>query len=243
MQSYFRGFTYFLKGFSLITKPVLRRFVILPLLINFLLFAGLLWAATNWVQGTTKYLVTLLPTWLEWLSFLVWPVFLITGFFILFFGFTIIANFIAAPFNGLLAEATEQHLTGQKVEGDWKQLLKDVAPALWSELRKLLYYLLRLIPLGILFIIPVLNIAAPVLWAMFGMWMLAIQYADYPMGNHRIFFAEQRRSLRKKRLTSLGFGSGVMLFTLIPVLNFFVMPVAVTGATLMCIKEGHLGAR
>ena len=104
-------------------------------------------------------------------------------------------------------------------------------------MRKLLYYLLRIIPLGILFLIPVINLAAPVLWTMFGMWMMAIQYADYPMANQQIFFSEQRKRLRSKRMISLGFGAAVMLFTLIPVINFFVMPVAVCGATRMWVKE------
>ena len=47
MKNFLTGFRYFTSGFALISKPRLRRFVIIPLLINILLFAGLLWVATN----------------------------------------------------------------------------------------------------------------------------------------------------------------------------------------------------
>ena len=114
--------------------------------------------------------------------------------------YALITNFIAAPFNGMLAEAVEQHLTGQPIDtGGWKSLLQDIVPSLLSELRKLLYFVLRALPLGLLFLIPVVNIAAPFLWALFSAWMLAIEYCDYPMANHLLHFSTQRRLLRSRR--------------------------------------------
>ncbi|MEZ5582290.1 MAG: hypothetical protein R3F37_05475 [Candidatus Competibacteraceae bacterium] len=43
-------------------------------------------------------------------------------------------------------------------------------------------------PLLVLFVIPGVNVIAPLLWLVFGAWMLALQYADYPMGNHGLRF-------------------------------------------------------
>ena len=106
-----------------------------------------------------------------------------------------------------------------------------------SELRKLLYFLLRALPLGLLFLIPGVNIAAPFLWALFSAWMLAIEYVDYPMANHLLHFSEQRRRLRKRRLLSLGFGGSSLLMTMIPLVNFLAMPVSVAGATAMWVHE------
>lgn len=240
MTSFFTGFRYLLTGFAIIVKPRLRRFVAIPLTINFALFAGLIWFALSWIEKSSTFLMSKLPGWLDWLSYLVWPLFIILSLLFVFYGFSIVANLIAAPFNGLLAEAVENHLRGEPIKGNWQQVLLDVLPAIWSEIRKLLYFLLRAIPLGLLFLIPVVNIAAPFLWAVFGVWMLAIQYADYPMANHQLFFREQRKRLAGRRMLALGFGSGVLLFTLIPVLNFAVMPAAVAGATAMWVKENEL---
>ena len=63
--------------------------------------------------------------------------------------------------------------------------------------------------------------------------MLALQYLDYPLGNHGLAFSEQRRILKVQRPMMLGFGAVVLLYTMVPVLNFFAMPAAVVGATLL----------
>jgi len=158
----------------------------------------------------------------------------------IFYGFSILANLIAAPFNGLLAEAVECHLTGTSLHSDWRQLLRDIIPSIMSELRKLLYFTLRAVPLLLLLLVPLVNVAASVLWVLFSAWMMTVQYMDYPMANHQLFFKEQRARLRKRPLLAWSFGGLVMLCTLIPVLNFIVMPAAVAGATAIWVREGAL---
>ena len=97
-----------------------------------------------------------------------------------------------------------------------------------------MYFALRAVPLLILFLIPGLNLLAPLLWLAFSAWFLALEYADFPMANHGLGFKEQHRRLKQQRLTSLGFGAGATLLTLIPVLNFVAVPAAVAGATGTC---------
>ena len=240
MTGFLQGARYFLEGFRLIRRPGLRRFVLVPLLVNLLLFGGLLWAAVGWVETLSQYLMGWLPAWLDWLSVLLWPLFGVLGLVLVFYSFSTVANFIASPFNGLLAEAVERQLRGEVMQSGWKELLRDIVPSLLSELRKLAYFVLRAIPLGILFLIPIVNLAAPFLWFLFSAWMLALQYVDYPAANNRLFFAEQRRRLRRRPLVALGFGSTALLFTLIPVINFLVMPVAVAGATALWVREHRL---
>jgi CysZ protein len=67
--------------------------------------------------------------------------------------------------------------------------------------------------------------------------MLAIDYHDYPMGNHQLLFNEQREVLKKKRTLALGFGMATMLATMIPIVNFFVIPAAVAGATALYVNR------
>ncbi|MCC8998345.1 MAG: EI24 domain-containing protein, partial [Candidatus Contendobacter sp.] len=56
-------------------------------------------------------------------------------------------------------------------------------------------------------------------------------------GQRGLTFREQRRLLRRHWPLTLGFGGMTLLLTLIPVLNFLVMPAAVIGATLMWVRE------
>lgn len=240
MKDLFTGPAYLLEGARLLRKPGLRRFVLMPLLINVLLFGGLIGLAYGWVDDSSRYLVAKLPDWLHWLSYLVIPVFVLTSLVVIFYGFSIVANLIAAPFNGMLAEAVECHLTGRRLEGDWRQLLRDVLPSILSELRKLLYFALRALPLLVLLLVPLVNVAASVLWVLFSAWMMTVQYVDFPMANHGLFFKVQRARLRKRPLLAWSFGGLVMLATLVPVLNFFVMPAAVAGATVLWVRENGL---
>jgi len=239
MNDFSTGARHLLAGFKIIRQPGLRRYVVVPLSVNILIFGGLIYGAIGWYRVLLDKLLGYLPGWLAWLQYLLLPLLAITVLVVVFYGFTLLANLIAAPFNGLLAEAVERHLTGKPVadSGDWKKLIKDILPAIFSELRKLLYFVLWAIPFGILFLIPGINLAAPVLWALFSAWMLTIEYGDYPMGNHNLFFPDQRARLRKRRLLSLGFGSLTLLVTMIPVLNFVAMPVAVAGATSMWVRD------
>lgn len=240
MKDLFAGAAYLREGFSLLGRPGLRRFVIMPLLVNVLLFGGLIWWAFGWVDTTSQYLVGQLPGWLQWLSYLVVPVFVLTSLVLIFYGFSVLANLIAAPFNGLLAEAVEAQLTGKPLQGDWRQVLRDILPSVLSELRKMIYFALRAVPLLILLLVPAINVVASLLWVLFSAWMMAVQYIDYPMANHGLFFKEQRARLRKRPLLAWSFGGLVMLCTMIPLVNFFVMPAAVAGATLVWVREGRL---
>jgi len=240
MKDLFTGAGYLAEGFSLLRKPGLRRFVVMPLLINILLFGGLIGWAYGWVDGSSRAMIAGLPDWLHWLRYVVVPVFVLTSLVVIFYGFSILANLIAAPFNGLLAEAVECYLTGKSLQGDWRQLLRDILPSIMSELRKLLYFALRAVPLLLLLLVPVANVVVSVLWVLFSAWMMTVQYMDYPMANHQLFFKEQRARLRKRPLLAWSFGGLVMLCTLLPVVNFIVMPAAVAGATAIWVREGGL---
>lgn len=239
MRDFLKGLGYLAEGLRLIRLAGLRRFVLIPLLVNTLLFAALMLAAVSGFERLLEYLLGFLPEWLHWLQYLLWPLFALSALVVLAYSFTLIANLLAAPFNGQLAEAVERHLTGQSLEetGDWRALLADIVPSLLSEVQKLAYFALRGLPLLLLFVIPGVNLAAPLLWTLFGAWMLALEYGDYPMGNHGLKFRDQRPRLRGRRLLALGFGLGVLGLTVIPIVNFLAMPAAVAGATALWVRE------
>ena len=244
VKSFWTGADCALRGLGTLGRPVIRRFVAIPLLINVVVFGGGLWWAgrslASLVDGWVERAVSWLPEWLDWLAlaleWLLWAVLGTGALIVIFYSFTIIANLIAAPFNGLLAEQVERRLYDNVPDSGsplWKELVR--APA--QEVRKLLYFLIRALPLLLLFLIPGINILAPFIWAAFTSWMLALQYLDYPLGNHGLVFAEQRELLKTQRPMMLGFGAVVLIYTMIPVLNFFAMPAAVVGATLLTAER------
>jgi CysZ protein len=232
--NYIKGINDCLSGFGLIFKSGIRRYVIIPLIINTGLFATAIYILS---QQMDSWLEKLLPSWLSWLEWLIWPLFAVTILLIVFFSFTLIANLIAAPFNSYLSASVEQKLTGSKPENMvnepvWKTVVRTVR----AELRKTVYFLLWLIPLALLTIIPVINVAAPFAWFLFAAWSFSIEYMDSPLGNRGMLFDEIRSYNRKNRMRSLGLGTGVFIMTSIPVLNFLAMPVSVCAATKMTTR-------
>lgn len=229
------GAGYVLKGFRLVTQPGIKRFAVVPLLINSLIFAAVIILGAHQFQALID---SLLPGWLDWLEFLLWPLFAIIAMGIVFFTFTLVTNLIGAPFNGYLAEAVEQRMTGEKlVTQNSQPLLAEILRSIRAEGRKLLYFLIRAIPVLILMIVPFTSAVGAALWFLLGCWMLSLEYSDYPMANHQLPFPTQRAVLAKRRWLALGFGAGTMLLVLIPILNFVAMPVAVAGATAMWLEQ------
>jgi CysZ protein len=234
-----KGAGYFIRGLALLRAPGVRRWVAIPLAINTVLFAAAIALGARQFAHLVDWLLSYVPGWLDWLQFLLWPLFALFALVVIFFGFTVVANLVGAPFNGLLAEAVERHLRGAPPvdAGGWAAALREALPAMLEELRKLAYYLRWAIPLLLLTLVPLVNLATPFLWAWFSAWMLALEYGDYPMGNHGLRFAEQRRRLRRRLPLTLGFGAAVAVAMLIPVVNFLVMPAAVAGASALWTEQ------
>lgn len=232
----FQGFGIAMEGLRLVFRPGLRTHVLVPVLVNLVVLGLAVWGGSLLFEDL---LTRFLPAegWLSYLRWLLWPLFALAMALVVIFGFTALANLIAAPFNSLLSQKVEQLFGGQPAPAlGWSEVVRELPRTLGSELRKIGYFLLRAIPLGLLFLIPGINLAAPFLWALFSAWFLALEYSDYPLGNRGLGFREQHQQLRGQRLTALGFGAGATLLTLIPLVNLAAMPAAVIGATLLALR-------
>ncbi|WP_350433013.1 sulfate transporter CysZ [Shewanella sp. H8] len=233
------GVNYFLQGFQLIKKPGLRSFVFIPLMINLVLFAGAMYLALGQLTELFDWMNGQLPDYLSWLHFLLWPLAVLTMLVVMSFIFSSVMNWLAAPFNGLLAEKVEQYLTGKNLNtGTSMDMVKDLPRVLGREWTKLKYYLPRALIFLVLFWVPVIGqTAAPILWFLFTAWMMAIQYCDYPFDNHKVSFNDMKFALKNTKGSSYSFGAAVTLFSMIPIVNFIVMPVAICGATSMWVDK------
>ncbi|MCU1716396.1 sulfate transporter CysZ [Pseudomonas sp. 5P_3.1_Bac2] len=233
------GPQYLNAGLKLVLSPGLRLFVLLPLLLNLILFSAMIYFSVQQFSGVLATLMGSLPSWLSFLEYLMWPLFVLLLLVVVFFSFTMLANLIAAPFNGFLAEKVEVVARGQDdfPPFSWAELVAMVPRTMGREMRKLGYFLPRAIVLLVLTFIPVINLIATPLWILFGIWMMAIQYIDYPADNNKMSWQDMLAWLRQKRWQSLSFGGITYLALMVPGLNILMMPAAVAGATLFWVRE------
>jgi len=230
------GASYFFKGFSLIRQKGIRRFVFIPLAINALLFSFAFYFVYLELNTYMESIMSWLPSWLDWLSVVLWPLAVFTILVVFSFIFSTVANWLAAPFNGLLSEKMEAILSGNEApKGSMLDIVKDIPRTLSREWQKLAYYLPRAI--GFFIIMWLLPVVGQVIWFLFIAWMMAIQYKDYPFDNHKVPFATMKQMLKQNQGISYSFGITVALFSMIPIINLVVMPVAICGATAIWVDH------
>lgn len=217
-------------------QPGVRIYAVVPLLINLVLFASLIWFGYEQFSPLVDYMMSWVPAILDFLRWIIWIVISTFTAIFVFFTFTPIANIVAAPFNALLSEKIEIRLTGKAISAN-SSFMKMARDSFLSQIRKLVYIIFWSAILLLISLIPLVNFAAPFLWVIFGSWLLSLEYLDYPMGNHELDFTRQKQILAARKGLSLGFGSSVMVLTSIPLLNFIVMPVAVAGATVLWVEQ------
>jgi CysZ protein len=226
------GANYFIRGLKLLSHPRLRLFIIIPLLINVLVFIGLTAVMVQQFGSIVAAMTDWLP---DWLAFLAWIITVVaTLFAVLIYGyfFSLITNLIAAPFYGILAEQVEALVTERRVNGE--PLWQMIPRTLLRELAKLWYFLWRSLIILILSFVPLFGQGIGFVW---GSWSMSVQYTDYAADNHQWSFSRCRQRLRGEIWTSLGFGSMVILGLMIPVVNILVPTTAVIGGTLLWLEE------
>lgn len=223
------GYGCFLEGLKMLLLPELRWYVLWPLLINILVFSGIIyWSSGLFSQWMTD-LMSWVPGWLAFLEYLLWPMFFLVMLAMIFFTFTIIGNLVASPFNALLSERVQQMEGAKLPDLGWKDMAAIVPRSLAREFRKLAYFLPRALVLFLLSFIPILG---AVLWFLFNGWMMAIQYCDYPADNRGISFPDMLKELKQQNPQSWLFGTMANIVLLIPLLNLLMIPAGVVGASL-----------
>ena len=228
------GMQYVWRGFQNLNTPGLRGYVALPLLLNILIMGSATVFGVRQIDEWTGALTDMLPSWLSFLYWLLMPLAVIALVFALVYFFSAILMIAAGPFNGLLAEKVETMQGGVLPD---ESIVSMTFRTLGREMVKVGYYLPRYLGIFILGLVPLLQIAAPPLWIWFGGWMMAVQYVDYSFDNHTRPFGDVRSAMSADLMTVMGFGLLVALLLTIPVVNLFVMPAAVIGATLMRLER------
>ncbi|MYM64931.1 sulfate transporter CysZ [Pseudomaricurvus sp. HS19] len=233
------GLTYLTRGAQLIVHPQLRWFVLVPVLINIVLFVIITSMLIGQFGAALDWLLSGLPGWLDFLAWILWVLFSIVLLLVYGYSFSVITNIIAAPFYGVLAERAEILIKGSGPRPE--TLLHMIPRTLGREMVKLWYFIVRGVAILILSLvlswIPLLNFLIPVIVFVWGAWSMAIQYVDYSADNHQLPFSNMRDRLAARKYTSIGFGGLVMVGTMLPLANIFILPIAVVGGTVFWTEE------
>lgn len=224
---------YIEQGIRLIQHKSVRGFILWPIILNTLLFIGIGVYAYGELATFVQSWVDSLPAWLSFLSSIIKGLAIFCYIVIALYSFAIFTTLLAAPFYCLVAEKVALLLnhpvpdTPITFDGLWYLCWR----SLGRECQKLIYYVPRVLLLLIISFIPVLNVISPILWALWGAWMMSIQFTDYAADNDQISARETRTLLGKEKINTLLFGGLIMLGMMVPIVNIVVGTIAVAAAT------------
>ncbi len=147
-----------------------------------------------------------------------------------------IGNLIASPFNEILSERTEGLITGVKNDDIFSlsRFLKESKNAVIVEIKKMTVFV---VGMALLFAINFIPGIGPLIYAFlapaFTLFFLAVEYMAFVLMRKQLSFSEQRRYIFKRPILMLGYACGVFCMLAIPFVQFFCIPLAVVGATLL----------
>jgi CysZ protein len=232
-----------IESMRILWRRDIRWLVLIPLLVNIILFISVAGFAASWLQNWITAISTSVPEWLQWLAWVIWFLFALLALAIYAFTFTILANLIGSPFYGVIAqrviaaEITNELSAGMAEDDWWHSAWK----SLIRELRLIGYFLPRTLAVGIvtaiLSFIPVLNLLAPIIAGTWAAWCLCLQYLDYAADSEGISFLVLRQKVSSNRFNSLGFGLSAMLGSAIPLINLVMLPASVVAGSLLWCRQ------
>ena len=227
------GASALINGFRHLYHPALRAWVILPILINLAVFAGLAWLLIGWLTGSIQGVMDGLPEWLNFLRWIMWVLAVLMMALVFGVSFTTLTLLIGAPFYVVL---TRRAMTLVSVEPfpsantSSTAIVEETASAVLRELSKIRRFIPWVLLALVISFIPVINISAPIVWLLVNSWIFAFQFVDYPIDARQRPITETREWLAEHRAAALGVGAGVALCASVPFLNVVAFPAAIIGA-------------
>lgn len=238
VASFTRGFSYPLRAVKFLSKkPGMLKYLAIPFTINLLIFTLSVYFGLDLFEGLLE---TYAPSTEVWygaiLYYLAWTVAMLLTAVVVFFSFTVIGNLIASPFNELLSEHAEALKVGRKPDERFSvgRFWKEGKHALIVEIKKLSVFIFcMLILLAINFVPGIGSLIYAVLAPIFTLFFLVVEYMAFVLMRKQLTFTEQRRYISQKPVLMTGFACGVFCLLAIPFVQFFCIPLAVVGATLL----------
>lgn len=229
MRKFAKGFQHYFLGLSFWTKnSSLLRLSIVPLILNFIfLVAGFVFSLNRLPELVNK-IISIPEFWYQYILY--YAVLLITAlslFLIVFFLTFVLANLVAFPFNGIIAErALKIH---EPVSGTTHPALKKAQINFAAMVRRTIVFLIIGVVLAFASLIPGLGIVG----AGIGVFLMAYDRLDYGFDHFAWSFNERREFIKAHFGEFLGFAAGFGLTATIPVINILIQPGSVVSGALL----------
>ncbi len=229
------------RGAALIAKtPKLWPYVIAPMLIAALALGLGIWGAIELVgylaESYLKGWDSGIWAWLR--PLVVYPAYAV-GIVTAIVGAQIVILPIAAgPFNEMLSEQVEAHVTGRPPpDQTFGQMLRNALPAAWRSLTTVAFNLAVMIVCWPITLIPVVGV---LLYLLPTSYVKALESLDVTFGRKRMALSAKRAWIAQRRATALGFGAAIVLGNfIVPIIGtMIVVPAAAAGGTLLVVGEG-----
>ena len=141
-----------------------------------------------------------------------------------------IASLISSPFNDFLAEKTEHTL---KVQDIPKRSLGYTLKVFLVDIRKTTFTLGMVIVFSVGLLLPGVNVASFLALALLN----TFTFITYPQSRRAHGLMESWQWIRQHLGAAFGFGIVMSLVLSTPIINFFAIPVAVVGGTMLYFKK------
>ena len=224
-------------------NPRLLQYIVIPFLINLVVFSGAVYLGLDFFGNTVVEYIPQGEAW-YWsvLYWFLWVVAVLLTAVLVFFSFTVVGNLLASPFNDLLSERTEEVLSGRINDEPFSfgRFLRDAWQTILLEARKMWVFVAIMVLILPLNLLPGIgNSIYTVLAVSLTLFFLCFEYLGFVMVRKRQFFREQKNYIMARKILMLGFSCGVMALLAIPFFQLLCIPLAVVGATrIWCEEEG-----
>lgn len=238
MRKFIKGFQHYFLGLSFWTKnSSLLRLSIIPLILNFIfLVAGFVFSL-NKLPDLVNKIISTPQLWYQYILYYV--VLLVTAlslFLIVFFLTFVLANLIAFPFNGIIADrALKIH---EVVPGSNHPIFKKARINMIAMVRRTIVFLI----IGVILVFAALIPGLGIIGAGIGVFLMAYDRLDYGFDHFALTFNERREFIKAHFGEFLGFAAGFGLTATIPVINILIQPGSIVSGALL-VSELHRNRR
>jgi CysZ protein len=236
LNKLFTGFRFAFRGIGFLGgNRDLWGTAILPVLINAVVFVGGLITYIVFFPDILHWLVDYPQAWWQWIVYVLAILLLVAvAALVIVFGFTLIGCVIAAPFLDTLSEKVERKEGWTAEPAGVRQSLRDIFGSMRFALMVLALFAISQGLLLLLLLLPGLGaVAYGVLAPLLGGFFFALEFFNLPLARRRLSAGAQIRYALDNLGYTVGFGVAVFFTTLVPLLNFLLLPAAAVGATLL----------
>ncbi len=229
------------RAISLFRNPKVSRYFLLPLVINALLLALVVWGSvvlgSFLVDNTLAYLGIDEGSWTGILAMIMAFIIRILVYLVYFIVYKYLILIVLSPFLSLLSEAVDHLESGKEFPFSWSQLAKDMGRSIVINLRNFCYEMLLTLLLSLVAFIPLVGLVSP--FVIIGVQAYFFGYAmmDYNAERYRFKSKDTNKWMRHHKWTVMAVGLIFYGSFLVPFIGWVVAPILGTAVgTLAFLK-------